>query len=62
MNSVLEAKLTISEVKSQLLNLAGSLESDDSTDKKYAIIHLLKIIEFIEERDVKVNEINFKNL
>jgi hypothetical protein len=57
MNELLEAKLTISRIKAQLLNLAGELVSDDLTDKAYAIQRILRVVEHIEENDVEVKEI-----
>jgi hypothetical protein len=57
MNDVLEAKLTISRIKTQLLDLAGALISDDFTDKDYAIKHLLNIVEYIDEHDITVKAI-----
>lgn len=57
MNELLEAKLTIARIKSQLLDLAGALIADHITDKEYAVKGLLDIVEFIEDNDVKVSEI-----
>jgi hypothetical protein len=34
MNELLEAKLTISKIKTQLLDLAGELVADELTDKQ----------------------------
>ena len=57
MNELLEAKLTLSRIKSEVLNLAAELVSDQSADKDYAIKRLLGVVEFIEEYDVKVKDI-----
>lgn len=57
MNELLEAKLTISRIKTQLLDLAGELIADDLTDKSYAIQWILKIAEYIDVHDVEVKEI-----
>lgn len=57
MNEVLEAKLTISRIKTQLLDLAGELIADDSSDKEYAIKRVLGVVEYIDEHDVKVSDI-----
>ncbi|MGG3471314.1 hypothetical protein ABES02_28070 [Neobacillus pocheonensis] len=57
MNELLEAKLTISKIKTQLLDLAGELVADDLTDKAYAIQRIMRVVEHIEEHDVEVKEI-----
>lgn len=57
MNELLEAKLTISKIISELLDLAGELVADDLTDKPYAIQRILRVVEQIEEHDVDVKEI-----
>lgn len=57
MNDLLEAKLTVTRIKVQLLDLAGELIADDSSDKDYAIKRLLKVVEYIDEHDVKVSDI-----
>ncbi|MEY2195744.1 hypothetical protein AB7942_23870 [Neobacillus sp. BF23-41] len=57
MNGLLEAKPTIARIKTQLLDLAGELISDDLTDKSYAIKRILRVVEHIEEHDVEVKEI-----
>jgi hypothetical protein len=57
MNELLEAKLTIARIKTQLLDLAGELVADDLSDKDYAIQRLLKVVEYIDEHDVKVSYI-----
>lgn len=57
MNELLEAKLTIARIKVNLLDLAGELVADDLSDKDYAIKRILKVVEFIEEYDVKVSDI-----
>jgi hypothetical protein len=57
MNDLLEAKLTISRIKTQLLDLAIGLISDDSTDKEFALKRILKIIEYIDENDIKISTI-----
>jgi len=49
MNELLEAKLTLSRIKSEVLNLAAELVADQSADKDYAIKRLLGVVEFIEE-------------
>jgi hypothetical protein len=58
MNELLEAKLTISRIKTQLLDLAGELIADELSDKGYAIKRILAVIEYIDEHDVKIKEIN----
>lgn len=58
MNDLLEAKLTIARIKTQLLDLAGELVADDRSDKDYAIQRLLKVVEYIDEHDVKVSDIH----
>ncbi|MBV7509690.1 hypothetical protein KW850_31795 [Bacillus sp. sid0103] len=57
MNDVLEAKLTISRIKTQLLDLAGELIADQSAGKEYAIKRLLGVVEYIDENDVKAKDI-----
>ncbi|MDM5326808.1 hypothetical protein [Neobacillus sp. CF12] len=57
MNELLEAKLTISKIKTQLLDLAGELVADDLKDKAYAIHRILRVVEHIEEHDVGIKEI-----
>ncbi|MEH7505127.1 hypothetical protein V7152_24545 [Neobacillus drentensis] len=57
MNDLLEAKLTIARIKTQLLDLTGELIADESSDKKYGIKRLLAVIEYIDEHDVKVSDI-----
>jgi hypothetical protein len=57
MNELLEAKLTISRIKTQLLDLAGELIADDLSDKDYAIKRLLGVVEYIDVHDVKVSDI-----
>jgi hypothetical protein len=57
MNELLEAKLTIGRIKTQLLDLAGELVADDLADKYYAIKRMLIIVEYIDEHDVKICEI-----
>ncbi|WP_223593628.1 hypothetical protein [Neobacillus bataviensis] len=57
MNDLLEGKLFVSRIKTQLLDLAGELISDNLTDKHYAISRILNIIEYIEKQDVPVPEI-----
>lgn len=57
MNDLLEAKLTIGRIKTQLLDLTGELIADDLSDKDYAIKRMLKIVEYIDEHDVKVSDI-----
>jgi hypothetical protein len=58
MNELLEAKLTIGKIKVKLLNLTGELIADDLADKEYAIKRMLTIVEFIDEHDVEIKEIN----
>jgi hypothetical protein len=57
MNDVLQAKLTISRIKTELLDLAGALIADELTDKNYAIQHLLNIVEYIDVHDITVKAI-----
>lgn len=54
---MLEAKLTISRIKTQLLDLAGELIADQSAGKEYAIKRLLGVVEYIDENDVKAKDI-----
>jgi hypothetical protein len=56
-NEVLEAKLTISRIKTQLLDLAGELIADDLSDKEYAIKRILGVVEYIDENDITVKTI-----
>jgi hypothetical protein len=58
MNVLMEAKLTIGKIKVKLLDLAGELVADDLTDKEYAIKRLLTIVEYLDEHDIEVKEIN----
>jgi hypothetical protein len=44
-NDLLEAKLTIARIKTQILDLTGELISDDSAGKDYAIKRLLGVVE-----------------
>jgi chemotaxis regulatin CheY-phosphate phosphatase CheZ len=57
MNELLEAKLTINRIKTQLLDLAGELIAVDLTDKGYSIKRILEVVEHIERHDVEVKEI-----
>jgi hypothetical protein len=57
MNDLLEAKLTIARIKEQLLDLAGGLIADELTDKEYAVSKLLEVVEYIEDKDVRVSDI-----
>ncbi|QIZ08480.1 hypothetical protein HFZ78_18670 [Priestia megaterium] len=57
MNDLLEAKLTIGRIKTQLLDLAGELIADESAGKEYSIKRLLGVVEYIDEHDVKVSDI-----
>jgi hypothetical protein len=57
MNDLLEAKLTISRIKMQLLDLAGELIADDLSDKEYAIKRIISVVEYIDDHDVKIKEI-----
>lgn len=45
MNELLEAKLTISCIRTQLLDLAGELIADDLSTKEYAIKRILTVID-----------------
>ena len=54
MNELLEVKLTITRIQSEVLNLAA----DETSDKDYAIKRLLGVVEFIEEYDVKIKDID----
>ncbi|MCM3729589.1 hypothetical protein M3226_28825 [Neobacillus cucumis] len=56
-NELLDAKLSISRIKSEVLNLAGELLVNEVADKDFAINRLLEIVEFIENRDVKTKDI-----
>jgi uncharacterized Fe-S cluster-containing radical SAM superfamily enzyme len=58
LNDLLEAKLTIARIKVNLLDLAEELVADDLSDKEYAIKQILKVVEFIDESDVKVIDID----
>ncbi|MCM2535012.1 hypothetical protein NDK43_25060 [Neobacillus pocheonensis] len=58
MNDLLEAKLTIARIKVNLLDLAGELIADDLQDKEYAIKRIMKVVEYIDEYDVKVSDID----
>jgi hypothetical protein len=58
LNELLEAKLTIARIKVNLLDLAGELIADDLSDKEYAIKRILKVVEYIDESDVKVSDID----
>jgi hypothetical protein len=57
-DELLEAKLTIGRIKVQLLDLAGELIADNLSDKEYAIKWLMTIVDYIDENDVVVKEIN----
>ncbi|WHZ04958.1 hypothetical protein QNH48_10190 [Neobacillus sp. YX16] len=57
MNELLEAKLTISRIRTQLLDLVGELVADDLTDKPYAIQRILMVVGYIDKHDVEVKEI-----
>jgi Leucine-rich repeat (LRR) protein len=57
MNEMLEGKLFVTRIKTQLLDLTGELIADDLTDKHYAINRILNIIEYIEKQDVPIPEI-----
>jgi hypothetical protein len=56
-NDILEAKLFVGRIKVEILDLTGALIADDSTDKKYAVEQLLKIVEYIEEHEISIKEI-----
>ena len=58
LNDLLEAKLTIARIKVNLLDLAGELIADEISDKEYAIKRILKVVEYINESDVKVRDID----
>jgi anaerobic ribonucleoside-triphosphate reductase len=58
LNELLEAKLTIAHIKVNLVDLAGELITDDLSDKEYAIKRILKVVEYIDEYDVKVSDID----
>jgi hypothetical protein len=58
LNDLLEAKLTIARIKVNLLDLAGELIADELSDKEYAIKRIMKVVEYIDENDVKVNDID----
>lgn len=60
MNDLLESKLTICRIKVQLLDLAGELIADETSNKDYAIERMLRIIEYIDDNDVKICNIKFK--
>jgi hypothetical protein len=47
MIDLLEAKLTIARIKTQLLDITGELIADDSAGKDYAIKPLLSVVEYI---------------
>ncbi|MFJ5717227.1 hypothetical protein [Neobacillus sp. NPDC093127] len=57
MNDLLEAKLTIGRIKTQLLDLAGELVADDLADKNYAIKRILNTVEYMDKHDVKIRDI-----
>jgi hypothetical protein len=57
MNELLEAKLTISCIRTQLIDLAGELVADSLTDKGYSIKRILEVVELIDEHDIGVKEI-----
>ncbi|MDQ6598073.1 hypothetical protein [Bacillus salipaludis] len=56
-NELLEEKLTIARIKVQLLDLTGELIAEDLSDKDYTIQQMLKVVEYIDEYDVKVCDI-----
>lgn len=58
LNELLETKLTITRIKTQLLDLAGELIADDLSDKEYAIKRILTVVEYIDEHDVMIKDIN----
>jgi hypothetical protein len=57
MNDLLEAKLTISRIRTQLLDLSGLLICDHITDKEYAINGILKVVDYIDEYDIPIRDI-----
>ncbi len=57
MNELLDAKLSLSRIKSEVLNLAAELLANESADKSFAIKRLLGVVEFIENGDVNTTDI-----
>ncbi|WP_423800775.1 hypothetical protein [Neobacillus sp. SAB-20_R2A] len=57
MNDLLEAKLTFARIKVKLLDLAGELISDKDSTKEYAIKRLLEVVDYIDEHDITVKDI-----
>lgn len=57
MNDLLEAKLTISQIRTQLLDLAGSLIADHLAGKEFALEHTLKIIDYIDKNEISIKDI-----
>lgn len=60
MNEILEAKLSIAKIKVKVLDLAGALAADETTDKDYAITKLLEIVEYIEKEDIRPQDLSTK--
>ncbi|WML43131.1 hypothetical protein [Neobacillus sp. PS3-40] len=58
MNELLEAKLTIARIKVNLLDLAGELIADDLSDKEYSIKRILNVVEYMDNFDIKVSDID----
>lgn len=57
MNDLLEAKLTITRIKTKLLDLTGELIADNSAEKDYAIKRILDVIEYIDEHNIKISDV-----
>ncbi|MEH7415020.1 hypothetical protein V7266_07000 [Neobacillus drentensis] len=57
LNELLDAKLSLSRIKSEVLNLAGELLANESADRGFAIKRLLEIVQFLENGDVKTKDI-----
>ena len=57
LNELLDAKLSLSRIKSEVLNLAAELLANESADKAFAIKRLLGVVEFIEKGDVKTTDL-----
>jgi hypothetical protein len=47
----------ISRIRTQLLDLAGSLIADHLAGKDFAIERTLKVIEFIDKNDIPISDI-----
>ncbi|PFN76201.1 hypothetical protein COJ85_32985 [Bacillus sp. AFS076308] len=57
LNELLDAKLSISRIKSEVLNLAGELLANEAAERGDAIKRLLEVVEFIENSDVNTKDI-----